>query len=238
MRRFLIIAIISLFVSSLANAHSGGTDSNGGHRDSSTGEYHYHHGYSAHQHTNGVCPYDFDNKIEPTSASSSAEDRLNKAIEKAKQEKANQEISSGSNSSIVSNETLYSLYSFKSFSIILFVLLFIIVISNNLNLSEQNKKLKREISSLNNQLSDSLCEQRRLSSHAAFLAGQLKDTRNELFSTNQKLLKSKETITKLHAAEQQAKMAEALKNNPTIEWYPSDYNDEQIKNVQKKRPSG
>lgn len=43
-------------------AHSGRTDANGGHRDSSTGEYHYHHGYPAHQHTNGECPYDFDDK--------------------------------------------------------------------------------------------------------------------------------------------------------------------------------
>lgn len=43
-------------------AHSGRTDSNGGHYDTSTGEYHYHHGYSAHQHTNGVCPYEYDDK--------------------------------------------------------------------------------------------------------------------------------------------------------------------------------
>ena len=35
-------------------AHSGRTDSNGGHYDHSTGEYHYHHGYSAHKH------YDID----------------------------------------------------------------------------------------------------------------------------------------------------------------------------------
>lgn len=40
-------------------AHSGGTDSSGGHYDSSTGSYHYHHGYPAHQHTNGKCPYRF-----------------------------------------------------------------------------------------------------------------------------------------------------------------------------------
>lgn len=39
-------------------AHSGGTDSMGGHYDNSTGEYHFHHGKSAHQHTNGRCPYD------------------------------------------------------------------------------------------------------------------------------------------------------------------------------------
>ena len=39
--------------------HSGGTDSNGGHYDHSTGEYHYHHGMPAHQHNeDGSCPYD------------------------------------------------------------------------------------------------------------------------------------------------------------------------------------
>lgn len=42
-------------------AHPGKTDSDGGHFDRSTGEYHYHHGYPAHQHENGTCPYDFDN---------------------------------------------------------------------------------------------------------------------------------------------------------------------------------
>ena len=48
-----------------AYAHSGGTDSNGGHYNRSTGEYHYHHGYSAHQHIDMDgdgkldCPYDF-----------------------------------------------------------------------------------------------------------------------------------------------------------------------------------
>lgn len=40
-----------------AAAHSGGTDENGGHYDHSTGEYHYHHGHSAHQHPGGICPY-------------------------------------------------------------------------------------------------------------------------------------------------------------------------------------
>jgi len=40
------------------SAHSGGTDENGGHYDKGTGAYHYHHGYSAHQHVGGNCPYD------------------------------------------------------------------------------------------------------------------------------------------------------------------------------------
>lgn len=38
-------------------AHPGKTDSDGGHFDRSSGEYHYHHGYPAHQHKNGTCPY-------------------------------------------------------------------------------------------------------------------------------------------------------------------------------------
>ena len=38
--------------------HPGRTDEDGGHTDSSTGEYHYHHGYPAHQHPDGKCPYE------------------------------------------------------------------------------------------------------------------------------------------------------------------------------------
>ncbi len=54
------VLIISLSLSTLA--HSGRTDSNGGHRDnknkSGLGSYHYHcGGYPAHLHKNGVCPY-------------------------------------------------------------------------------------------------------------------------------------------------------------------------------------
>ena len=58
---FLVFALFSLL-------HSGRTDANGGHWDHSSGEYHYHHGYSAHDHydidDDGDidCPYDFDDK--------------------------------------------------------------------------------------------------------------------------------------------------------------------------------
>lgn len=74
MKKFLTaFSIIILIGSSLifAFAHSGRTDSSGGHYNRSTGEYHYHHGYSAHQHENGVCPYDFDDKTGSSSGSSS-----------------------------------------------------------------------------------------------------------------------------------------------------------------------
>ena len=50
-----LIALLYL-ISFNCFAHSGGTDSKGGHRNHSTGEYHYHHGMGPHQHTkNGTC---------------------------------------------------------------------------------------------------------------------------------------------------------------------------------------
>lgn len=61
----LLVAIVLLLSLPLVVfAHSGRTDSSGGHYDRSTGEYHYHHGYPAHQHTNGYCPYNFDDKTD------------------------------------------------------------------------------------------------------------------------------------------------------------------------------
>lgn len=56
----LLLFLICTFLAPLSDgfAHSGGTDSKGGHYDRSTGQYHYHHGYEAHQHPNGVCPYE------------------------------------------------------------------------------------------------------------------------------------------------------------------------------------
>ena len=58
MKRILLRAFLLLFLFPAASlAHSGRTDSSGGHYDRSTGEYHYHHGYPAHQHPGGVCPY-------------------------------------------------------------------------------------------------------------------------------------------------------------------------------------
>lgn len=53
-----LIPLLAILLCMTSYAHSGRTDSNGGHYNRSTGEYHYHHGYSAHQHPGGVCPYD------------------------------------------------------------------------------------------------------------------------------------------------------------------------------------
>lgn len=66
--KLLIAIILCLCLSVVASAHPGRTDSNGGHTDHRTGEYHYHHGYSAHRHYDkdgdGVleCPYTFSGK--------------------------------------------------------------------------------------------------------------------------------------------------------------------------------
>lgn len=59
-RVLIALLLISLFAVS-ASAHGGRTDANGGHHDyqnkSGLGSYHYHHGYPAHLHPGGVCPY-------------------------------------------------------------------------------------------------------------------------------------------------------------------------------------
>jgi hypothetical protein len=69
----LLLFAILFSKSSVSYAHPGRTDENGGHTDSSTGEYHYHHGYPAHDHydIDGDgdidCPYNFDNKTDNSS---------------------------------------------------------------------------------------------------------------------------------------------------------------------------
>lgn len=60
------LIIIAQLLPATVRAHPGDTDENGGHTVADTGEYHYHHGYPAHDHYDidgdGVadCPYDFD----------------------------------------------------------------------------------------------------------------------------------------------------------------------------------
>ncbi|WP_374045395.1 YHYH domain-containing protein [uncultured Anaerotruncus sp.] len=62
MKKTLCVLLSILLLSLPVSAHSGRTDSAGGHRDnknaSGLGPYHYHHGYPAHLHPNGVCPYE------------------------------------------------------------------------------------------------------------------------------------------------------------------------------------
>jgi len=57
-----IFSILLITLSLTCYSHSGRTDGSGGHKDnknrSGLGYYHYHHGYSAHLHPNGVCSYE------------------------------------------------------------------------------------------------------------------------------------------------------------------------------------
>jgi hypothetical protein len=77
-----LILLISCIATVLVFAHGGRTDANGGHYDRSTGEYHYHHGYPAHQHTNGVCPYDYDDKTNHSSGGSISKDTTSRETQK------------------------------------------------------------------------------------------------------------------------------------------------------------
>lgn len=61
-KRFLCLGMITFVMIFIVGftyiyTHPGRTDSNGGHYDHDTGGYHYHHGYPAHQHPGGICPY-------------------------------------------------------------------------------------------------------------------------------------------------------------------------------------
>jgi hypothetical protein len=85
MRKILaILTALLMLVPCAALAHSGRTDSNGGHTDHSTGEYHYHHGYPAHDHYDidgdgrKDCPYNFDDKTGYNSGSPSSSSSKNK----------------------------------------------------------------------------------------------------------------------------------------------------------------
>ena len=62
MKKLLLSFFLVFVISAVVFAHPGRTDKNGGHYNRETGEYHYHHGYPAHQHTGGVCPYNFDDQ--------------------------------------------------------------------------------------------------------------------------------------------------------------------------------
>ena len=65
---FVLLAMFCLIT--IVYSHGGRTDSKGGHRDRSDGSYHYHHGYSAHEHYDidgdgkKDCPYDFDDNTD------------------------------------------------------------------------------------------------------------------------------------------------------------------------------
>jgi hypothetical protein len=70
--KLLVVVALCITIPLVAFAHPGRTDSDGGHHDRETGEYHYHHGYEAHMHAdvdgNGTldCPYRIGKIEKPT----------------------------------------------------------------------------------------------------------------------------------------------------------------------------
>lgn len=73
----ILIVVSIVCIMGNTNAHSGRTDSNGGHKDnknaSGLGSYHYHCGGNPpHLHTKGACPYAPSNDKSSTSSSSSS----------------------------------------------------------------------------------------------------------------------------------------------------------------------
>lgn len=111
-RFFLLFSVIALIlvIGIFSYAHPGRTDANGGHTDHSTGEYHYHHGYPAHQHTGGKCPYDYHNN-ESNSSSSNNETWGNSYSQTASNDKEDED-----------NVVLYAIIS--ALCTIVFVLIF------------------------------------------------------------------------------------------------------------------
>lgn len=79
----LLIICILLLIPAIIYAHPGQTDSDGGHYDKTTGKYHYHHGYSSHQHTNNECPYDFNDKTDHSSSNESISSFTNKTTKQS-----------------------------------------------------------------------------------------------------------------------------------------------------------
>ena len=89
MKRLLVL-ILALLLSLPVLAHSGRTDSKGGHNG--PGGYHYHHGYPAHQHEGGECPYDFDDRTgESSGTSSSGSSSSSSSSEEAEEEPEEEE---------------------------------------------------------------------------------------------------------------------------------------------------
>lgn len=104
----IVFAFSSIFISF---AHSGRTDSNGGHKDnknkSGLGSYHYHcGGYPPHLHTNGICPYkQKTSNNNTTSSSSSSSSKANPSTSSSSQASSSKTSSSQKQKIIVTTES-------------------------------------------------------------------------------------------------------------------------------------
>lgn len=119
---FLVIILVSFFAVG-TYAHSGRTDKYGGHYDTSTGEYHYHHGFPAHDHPDGYCPYSIEGSgkwKDLVDRSSSGSATINKPKETEGAKIPTNEITDTNNE----NHTNYSLSLGDIIGISIIVLLF------------------------------------------------------------------------------------------------------------------
>lgn len=123
-RKILTILLITLSLISIninLFAHSGRTDSNGGHKDnqnkSGLGSYHYHcGGYPAHLHPNGVCPYASSQSTSSGSSSNSSKN-TSSSTSSSTSNNASQNTSNNNSkntSTSTSNSTSSSSYSSSS----------------------------------------------------------------------------------------------------------------------------
>lgn len=154
-----LIVLLSSSIPTTVYAHPGKTDDNGGHFDRATGEYHYHHGYEAHQHTDmdgdGVpdCPFDYDDKTRQSSSSSS---NISSYLSSATAETKPPEYYTITKTEEVQVEVLptWIYYCFAMFALV--VLILSIVIKNkqgdidalNKVLSDQKRKNELKISEM------------------------------------------------------------------------------------------
>ena len=83
MKKAILPLLGLLLLCPVAYAHPGGTDANGGHHSGSSGAYHYHHGYPAHQHTGGICPYNFFDKTGQSSGTNATRQGSLKIIDRS-----------------------------------------------------------------------------------------------------------------------------------------------------------
>lgn len=89
MKKVITVFIALIILTSIVTAHPGKTDSKGGHYDRKNGGYHYHHGYPAHEHKNGECPYDFETQTQKSEKEPSKTE--SKAVTQSNSYKSKQE---------------------------------------------------------------------------------------------------------------------------------------------------
>ena len=149
----LLLLMLPAFVIT-ASAHAGKTDANGGHTDHEDGEYHYHHGYPAHDHYDmdgdGIkdCPYDFDDKTGQNSgnSNSTSSDRNNSTSTSPSTIISSQSSTNSTNKTSSDNDKVFDIFSTEYFifgicaSLILTALIFLAI-----HLDKHSKHTARKI---------------------------------------------------------------------------------------------